>query len=40
VANVLTEKVKDGYFTEIEAITISRMLFHDNAVRILKLDRI
>lgn len=38
VSNVLIDKVKDGYFTEKEAITIARMLLHDNAIRILSLN--
>jgi uncharacterized protein len=39
VAKVLIDKVTDGYFTEDEAVAISKMLFHDNAVRILNLDK-
>jgi len=39
VSNVLIDKVKDGYFTENEAIKIAQMLFHDNAVRILNLKK-
>jgi glucuronate isomerase len=39
VTKVLTEKVKDGYFTESEALKIAQMIFHDNAIRILKLDK-
>jgi hypothetical protein len=39
VTKVLTEKVRDGYFTESEALKIAQMIFHDNAVRILKLDK-
>ena len=38
VANVLIDKVKDGYFTEEEAMAVSKMLFYENAVRIMKLD--
>lgn len=37
VSNVLIDKVKDGYLTEIEAHKIAQMLFHDNAIRILHL---
>jgi predicted TIM-barrel fold metal-dependent hydrolase len=37
ISNVLIDKVKDGYFTEDEAINIARMILHDNAVRILNL---
>lgn len=39
VSNVLTEKVKDGYFTEYEAKKIAGMIFHDNAIEILKLNK-
>jgi uncharacterized protein len=39
VSNVLIEKVSDGYFSEDEALKIARMLFHDNAVRILNLEQ-
>jgi uncharacterized protein len=38
VARVLTEKVKDGYLSENEAIKIAGMILHDNAVRIFKLS--
>ncbi|MCG6186338.1 amidohydrolase family protein [Maribellus maritimus] len=38
VANVLTEKVRDGYFTETEALRIAQMILYDNAVSILKLS--
>lgn len=37
ITNVLIAKVKDGYFTENEAIKIAKMILHDNAVRILNL---
>jgi uncharacterized protein len=40
VANVLIKKVKNGYFTEEEAKLISKMLFHDNAINILNLEKI
>jgi len=39
VSKVLTEKVRDGYFSESEALKIAQMILHDNAVRILKLDK-
>ena len=39
VTKVLTEKVMYGYFTEEEAIKIAKMILHDNAIRILKLDK-
>ena len=37
ISNVLTAKVRDGYFTEAEAIKTAQMILHDNAVRILNL---
>jgi len=37
VSNVLTQKVKDGYFTEDEALKTARMILHDNAIQILNL---
>jgi len=39
IANVLTEKVKDGYFSEEEAIKFADMMLHDNAVNLFKLDK-
>jgi hypothetical protein len=39
VTKVLTEKVRDGYFSENEALKIAQLIFHDNAIRILKLDQ-
>ena len=39
VTKVLTEKVRDGYFNESEAIKIAQMILHDNAIRILKLEK-
>lgn len=39
VANVLIAKVKDGYFTENEALKIAKMILHDNAIQLLKLDQ-
>lgn len=37
VTRVLTEKVRERYFSEEEAIKIASMIFHDNAVRIFGL---
>jgi predicted TIM-barrel fold metal-dependent hydrolase len=37
VSKVLTAKVKDGYFTEAEAIRIAGMIMHDNAVNLFRL---
>lgn len=39
ISKVLTEKVRDGYFSENEAITIARMILHDNAIYFYKLHR-
>ena len=39
VANALIAKVKDGYFTENEALKIAQMILHDNAIQLLKLDQ-
>ncbi|MEI7422289.1 MAG: amidohydrolase family protein [Prolixibacteraceae bacterium] len=39
VSRVLTDKVKDGYFSESEAKNIARMILHDNAVNFYKLAR-
>jgi predicted TIM-barrel fold metal-dependent hydrolase len=39
VTKVLTEKVRDGYFTEQEALKIAQLILHDNAVRILNLNK-
>jgi len=39
IANVLIAKVKDGYFTENEALKIAQMILHDNAIQLLKLDQ-
>jgi uncharacterized protein len=39
VSNVLCEKVKDGYFTEDEAIKIADMIFCHNAISVLKLNK-
>ena len=38
VSNVLISKVKDGYFSESEAIKIAQKIFHDNAIEILRLN--
>lgn len=37
ISNVLVAKVRNGYFTEDEAIKIVQMILHDNAVRIFNL---
>jgi uncharacterized protein len=37
ISNVLIAKVREGYFTEEEAIKIAQMILHDNALRILNL---
>lgn len=37
ITRVLTEKVNDGYITELEAINIARLILHDNAVKIYRL---
>ena len=37
VANVLISKVKDGYFSEEEAVSIAKKILHDNAIRIYKI---
>jgi hypothetical protein len=39
IANVLTEKVNDGYFSEEEAIKFADMMLNDNAVNLFKLDK-
>ncbi|MDX9928305.1 MAG: amidohydrolase family protein [Bacteroidales bacterium] len=33
ITNVLVEKVRDGYFSEQEAITVARMILRDNAIK-------
>ena len=40
VANVLIEKVKDGYFSEEEAVKFAKMMFYDNAVELFKLNEL
>ena len=37
ISKVLSAKVKDGYFTEKEAIRIAQMILHDNAVNLFHL---
>lgn len=37
VGNVLIEKVRDGYFSEEEAIQIATLMLHDNAVNLFGL---
>ena len=37
IGSVLVDKVKDGYFSEGEAIKIAEMLLHDNAVELFEL---
>lgn len=37
ISKVLIDKVKDGYFSEYEAINIARMILYDNAVNFYKL---
>lgn len=39
VSTVLIDQVKNGYFTEFEAVKIAEMLFHDNAVRVYNLNK-
>jgi hypothetical protein len=37
ISEVLSEKVKEGYFTEKEAYTIAKMILHDNAEEFYRL---
>ena len=37
ISNVLIAKVRDGYFTEAEALKVAQMILHDNAIKILNL---
>jgi uncharacterized protein len=37
IAKVLTDKVRDGYLSEQEALTIAQMLLHDNAMKFYHL---
>jgi predicted TIM-barrel fold metal-dependent hydrolase len=39
VANVLIEKVNEGYFSEDEAFKIAKMVLHDNAVNLFELNK-
>ena len=38
ITGVLSGKVRDGYFTEEEARNVARMILHDNAARLYKLN--
>ncbi len=38
VTKVLTEKVRDGYFSELEATKIAKMIFYDNAIKFYNLS--
>ncbi len=38
IANVLIDKVRDGYMSETEAKKIAQSILHDNAVRIYNLS--
>jgi hypothetical protein len=37
VSDVLIKKVREGYFTEDEAMRISKMIFYDNAAKLYNL---
>lgn len=37
IGNVLIEKVRDGYFSEEEALKIATMMLHDNAINLFDL---
>ena len=37
IGNVLIDKVRERYFSEMEALQIARLILHDNAVRLFKL---
>ncbi len=39
IANVLIEKVNDGYFSEDETFKIVKMMLHDNAVNLFELNK-
>jgi len=39
ITEVLAAKVKDGYFTEAEAIKIARLILHDNGFRFYNVRR-
>ena len=38
ISDVLSERVKEGYYSEDEAKKIAKMIFHDNAARLYKLE--
>jgi len=38
ISKVLINKVREGYFTEHEAMAIATMIFHDNAAKLYNLD--
>lgn len=38
IAHVLTEKVSEGYFSEKEAMTVAKMILHENVKRFYNLD--
>lgn len=38
ISKALINKVREGYFTEHEAMVIAKMIFHDNAARLYKLN--
>lgn len=38
ISEVLSEKVSEGYYSEDEAKTIARMIFHDNAAKLYNLN--
>lgn len=38
ITGVLTEKVRDQYFSEEEALKIASMILHDNAVDLFQLE--
>jgi predicted TIM-barrel fold metal-dependent hydrolase len=40
ITEVLTEKVKEGYLTETEAMTVARMILHDNGMRFYNIKNI
>ena len=39
IGNVLVEKVRDGYFSEEEALKVATMMLHDNAVNLFGLKK-
>jgi predicted TIM-barrel fold metal-dependent hydrolase len=39
IGNVLVEKVRDGYFSEDEAVKVATMMLHDNAVNLFGLKK-